>query len=191
LTIGAPQRVAATNQTQQENSMKTLRKTSIAAGIGAALALGTALAASSGPTVWTNGPTLVGTWRFEMTVRVDAEDCSTSEPITFGPNPFPGLASFHEGGTMTEYASRTGPSIRTTGFGSWEQTALYRYEARHTFMEFDETGALWRNMEIESKIVVGSLYGNHYKAVSRLRLSDVSGNVVKLCATIEGDRLKP
>ena len=168
--------------------MKTTKNRFLGTAAGAVLVLASAsaaLAGSSSP----DGPSLVGTWQYEMTVRLDAPDCTTSEPITFGPNPFPALASFHEGGTMNEYASRTPPTIRTTAFGSWKQVGKYRYKARHTFMEFDANGLLWRTMIIESKIHLGK-HGNQYKGEGRLEMTDVSGNVLKFCATVEGVRLQ-
>jgi hypothetical protein len=166
--------------------MKMLKKMVLGTAGGAILVLGSATAVGGS----TTEPSLTGTWEYVMTVRFDAPDCTTSEPIPFGPNPFPALASFHEGGTMNEYASRTPPSIRTTAFGSWKQVAKYRYKARHTFMEFDPNGLLWRNMIIESKIQLGK-HGNNYQGVGRLELTDVSGNVLKFCATMEGVRFKP
>jgi hypothetical protein len=78
--------------------MKTLRRVFLGTALGAALALGSAQAASSVSTASWNAPSLVSTWPFEMTVRFEAEDCTTSAEIPFGPNPFPGLVSFHEGG---------------------------------------------------------------------------------------------
>ncbi len=110
--------------------------------------------AAGGPEVWipqSHEPTIVGAWQYEMTVRVDAPDCPSSPVIPFGPNPFPGLATFHEGGTLNEYGSRTPPSVRSTGFGSWKQTGKYRYKARRTFQEFDSNGLLARTMVIESR----------------------------------------
>ena len=91
---------------------------------------------------------------------------------------------------MNEFASRTSPAIRSTGFGSWKQTGRYRYQARHTFMEFDANGALWRTMVIQSNIRL-TKDGNAYDGVNRLELTDVSGNVVNFCATVEGSRFTP
>ena len=170
--------------------MNNLTRVCLGAALGSVLVLGTALAGGNDSKPWHHEPSLVGTWQFEMTVRFDAPDCTTAEEIPFGPNPFPALASFHEGGTMTEYASRTPPSVRTTGFGSWEQTGRYRYKARHTFMEFDANGALWRNMVIESDIRLAR-NDETYDAVARLALTDVSGNVLNFCATIDAVRFRP
>jgi hypothetical protein len=170
--------------------MKTVIRMFLGTAIGSVLALGSALAGSNDSSAWHNEPSLVGTWQFVMTVRADAPDCTTAEPIAFGPNPFPALASFHEGGTMSEFASRTPPSVRSTGFGGWKQTGQYRYRERHTFMEFDPNGLFWRTMVIESNIRLAKK-GNSYDAVGRLELTDISGNVVNFCATFEATRFKP
>ena len=81
-------------------------------------------------------------------------------------------------------------TLRSTGFGSWKQTGNYRYKERHTFMEFDPNGLLWRTMVIESNIRL-SKSGNSYDAVGHLELTDISGNVVNFCATFEATRFKP
>lgn len=169
--------------------MKTLRRVLLGTALGAALALGSAQAGSDVSTASWDALSLVGTWQFVMTVRFDSEDCATSDPIPFGPNPFPGLVSFHEGGTLSEYASRSPPGVRTTGFGSWKRTGLYRYKARHTFMEFDANGALARTMVIEQNLNL-SKKGSAYTSVGRLELTDVKGTVTNFCTTIEGVRFK-
>ena len=169
--------------------MRDFRKMRFGIAIGGLLALGTALAGGEGSGGWWDEPTLVGTWQFEMTVRVDAPDCANSPPIPFGPNPFTALISFHEGGTLNEYASRTPPGVRTTGFGSWKQTGKNKYKARYTFMEFDANGLLWRTMVIEKNIDL-KRGGDSYDAISRLELTDISGNVTKICATVAGERFK-
>ena len=169
--------------------MKNLKTITVGTVAGVFLALGTAVAGSDNSFGWHANPALVGTWQFEMTVRVDAPDCANSPPIPFGPNPFTALISFHEGGTLNEYASRTPPGVRTTGFGSWKQTGKNKYKARYTFMEFDANGLLWRTMVIEKNIDL-KRGGDSYDAISRLELTDISGNVTKICATVAGERFK-
>jgi hypothetical protein len=170
--------------------MKPLKKMFGGTSIGIVLALASASVSAEDANGGAHAPSLVGTWQIEMTVRLDAADCSTSELLPYPPNPFPGLISFHEGGTLSEYASRSPPSVRSSGFGSWKQVGKYRYKARRTFMEFDPNGLLWRTMVIESQIQLGK-YGSKYKEVSRLEMTDVSGNVLNFCATIEGARFNP
>jgi hypothetical protein len=188
--IQAPQTIAEPKLNQQEMHMKTLRKMLLGTAIGALLSLGTALAGDNASMAWYDAPSLVGAWQFEMTVRVKTDDCTSGDPLG-SPNPFPGLVTFHEGGTMNEFASRAPSSVRSTGFGSWKQTGEHRYKARHTFMEFDSNGLLARTMVIDSRIRLNSK-GSKYKAVGRLELTDVSGNVlVNACATIDGVRINP
>ncbi len=169
-----------------KNSLKKIAGT----GLGLVLALGPVWVGAESAGSDTDDSSLVGTWQLEMTVRLDAADCTTADLVPFPPNPFPGLISFHEGGTLSEFASRSPPSVRSPGFGSWKKVGKYRYKLRRTFMEFDANGLLWRTMVIESQIQLGK-YGNKYKDVSRLEMTDVSGNVLKFCATSEGVRFKP
>jgi len=169
--------------------MNNLKKACLGAVLGSVLALGATAATADGWSPWRDSG-LVGTWQFMMTVRFDQPDCTTAPEIPFGPNPFPGLVSFHEGGTMNEFASRASPAIRTTGFGSWEQTGRTRYKSRHTFMEFDANGALWRTMVINSNIHLAN-GADHYDAIARLELTDISGNVLNFCATIDAARFTP
>ena len=169
--------------------MKSSRNIGLAAAIGVLLSLGTATAGNSGNNGWHSNRSLDGTWQFVMTVRFNAPDCATSDPIPFGPNPFPGLISYHEGGTLNEFASRSPSSVRSTGFGAWERTGRNQYVARYTFMEFDTTGALWRTMVIQSEIKLDR-NGENYTGVNRLQLTDTAGTALNFCATVEGVRFE-
>ncbi|HNP37379.1 MAG TPA: hypothetical protein PKK10_16145 [Woeseiaceae bacterium] len=167
--------------------MKSMRKMMAAIAAVAVLVCGPAMASGGEKYDSSNGPMLVGTWQYDMTVRFDMPDCKNSAMIPFGPNPFPGMASYHEGGTMTEFASRSPSSVRSTGFGVWKKTGKNRYRSRFTFQEFDANGLLWRTMVISSKIYM-SKNSKKYEAVSRLELTDISGNVLNFCATIDANR---
>jgi hypothetical protein len=167
--------------------MKTLKKIGIGTALGALLSLGTAMADDNG---WNSPPPIVGTWQFEMTVRFDAPDCPNSPQVPFGPNPFPALISYHEGGTLNEYGSRSPVSVRSTGFGAWKRVGSNRYKAVDTFMEFDPNGLLWRTMVIKSELKLNKK-GNKYTGINRLELTDISGNVLNFCATVEAVRLEP
>ena len=59
---------------------------------------------------------LVGAWRTEVTVR----NCQTGNPVA---PLFPGLFTFHEGGTMSEYGIGPGssPALRSPGHGVWQR----------------------------------------------------------------------
>lgn len=130
---------------------------------------------------------IVGTWQVEVTVRANAADCTTSPPVGFGPNPFPSLNTFHLGGTMSETGSRSAPSNRSPGHGVWQRTGARDFSARYTFQGFDANGLLATNMDIRSEITLAA-DGQTFTGVSRLAFSDISGNTVPFCATLEGAR---
>jgi len=132
-------------------------------------------------------PTLTGAWQVEVTVRFDAPDCTTSPPVPFGPNPFPGLQTFHDDGTLSETGSRSPPSMRSPGHGAWQRTGGRSYEARYTFQGFDANGLLATNMDIRSSITLSG-DGETFTGVARLRFSNISGNVMPFCATMDGVR---
>ena len=132
-------------------------------------------------------PTIVGTWQVEVTVRVHAADCTTAAPVPFGPNPFPSLNTFHRGGTVSETGSRSPPSLRGPGHGVWKRTGTQTFSSRFTFQGFDANGFLATNMDVRSDYTV-SADGGTLEGVSRLQFSDVSGNVVPFCATLQGVR---
>lgn len=132
-------------------------------------------------------PSIVGTWQVQVTVRVNAEDCTNAAPVPFGPNPFPSLNTFHVGGTMSETGSRSPPSLRSPGHGVWQPSGKGTYDARYTFQGFDTNGFLATNMDIRSAITV-SPDGNTFNGVSRFQFSFVDGVTVPFCATLEGVR---
>jgi hypothetical protein len=159
---------------------------SIAAG--AALVLGEVYADAGQSAGWPAADrTIVGAWQVEVTVRVNAPDCTTATPVPFGPNPFPSLNTFHAGGTVSETGSRSPPSMRSPGHGVWERTGGRTYDARYTFQGFDANGFLATNMDIRSAITL-SLDGESFSGVSRFRFSDISGNTTPFCATLDGVR---
>jgi len=156
--------------------------------IGALLVAGGALADAGQNDRWpSEQPTIVGAWQVEVTVRFDAPDCTTAAPVPFGPNPFPSLNTYHAGGTVSETGSRSAPSMRSPGHGVWQRTGGRTYDARYTFQGFDANGFLATNMDIRSAITL-SADGGAFKGVSRLRFSDISGNVMPFCATLEAVR---
>lgn len=59
-----------------------------------------------------DGRTLEDTWRVAITLR----NCLTGEPVQ---NPFPALASFARGGTVTTADGGLSPAVRGTGLGEW------------------------------------------------------------------------
>ena len=149
---------------------------------------GAATADENGYDQWRNRFSIVGAWQVEVTVRFDAADCSTSTPVPFGPNPFPSLNTFHEGGTMSETGSRSPPSNRSPGHGIWKRTGRNTFAGHYTFQGFDPNGLLATNMDIRSDFQL-SRDGSTFTGVSRFEFSDISGNVTPFCATLDGVRI--
>ena len=136
---------------------------------------------------WRHGFSIVGAWQVEVTVRFDSADCTTSPPVPFGPNPFPALYSFHEGGTVSETGSRSPPSARSPGHGIWKRTGRTTFDVRNAFQGFDPNGFLATSMDIRSSVQL-SRDGSTFAGVSRLTITDISGNENTFCATLDGIR---
>ena len=130
---------------------------------------------------------IVGAWQVEVTVRQVGPDCTVTPPVPFGPNPFPALNTFHKGGTVSETGSRSPPSRRSPGHGVWQRVGGHAYEARYTFQVFDANGFLSNIMDIRTDIELAP-DGQSFHGVSRFLFSDVSGNTVPFCATMEAVR---
>jgi hypothetical protein len=131
---------------------------------------------------------IVGAWEVQTTVRANAADCTTAPLNPALPNPFPALHTFHLGGTVSETGSRSPPSARGPGTGVWTRTGRDTFTSRVKFQQFDANGFLVRNMDgtNEFKLSGG---GNALTGISRFTFTDLSGNVLRFCATMEGTRI--
>ena len=133
-------------------------------------------------------PQLEGAWQVVVTLRVDAPDCSTAEPIVDPWTPFPSFNTFHRGGTMSEFGTRSPPANRTPGHGVWKRTGWRTFEYRTVFYRFDADNALAGNMDIRADVKVAK-HGRTFKGESRLVVTDLAGNAVQFCATLAGERI--
>lgn len=133
-------------------------------------------------------PSLEGAWRVVVTLRVDAPDCTIAAVVGVGANPFPSFNTFHQGGTMSEFGTRAPPATRTSGHGVWERTGHRTYDYRVLFDSFDANGLLTATMDIRSGL---NLHrdGNTFEGVSRFVRTDISGNALRFCATLSGERI--
>lgn len=132
--------------------------------------------------------TIQGAWEVVVTVRVPAADCTTAAPVTVGLNPFPSFNTFHLGGTMNESGTRASPARRGAGHGLWKRVGFYKYIYRFMFHSFDANGFLTATMDTRSDVKLAT-DGNTFEGVSRLALTDLSGNVQNFCATLAGSRM--
>ena len=177
---------AAIHKTNQgESAMsKSIRLSCLAAGLLAIYA-GDAPADPNGQVIKS---TIEGPWETVMTLRVSAPDCTTAAVYPFGTNPFASLYTFHEGGTLSEWGTRSPPSMRTSGQGLWKRTANDEFKYRLKFYSFDANGFMVARMEIASDLKLAR-DGLSLEGVSRLVRTDLSGNVQNFCATVVGTRM--
>lgn len=167
-----------------------MKKLVLLAGIAATSLTLTPLEASAQSTIDSRfhfRSSIVGTWQVEVTIRQNGPDCSITNPVSFGINPFTGLHTYNAGGTMTETGSRSPPSRRSAGFGIWKRTGGNSYDARWTFQGYDEVGLLVNSLDFRSDIDLAS-DGRSFTSVSRLLVQPVNGESVEFCVTSEGLR---
>jgi hypothetical protein len=128
-----------------------------------------------------DGRTLEGTWRVEITLR----NCATGQPVQ---NPFPALASFARGGTVTTADGGLSPAVRGTGLGVWWRLPEGIFVAVTEAFLFNggvRTGVQRIVQEIE--VAAGH---EEFNARVSSDILDVNGNVVAAgCATSIGRRM--
>ncbi len=76
---------------------------------------------------------IVGAW--ETTVQ--PRDCNTGEPIG---QPFPGVLTFNQGGTVAEYGANPATPHRTPGTGVWTSEGRGIYTLRFSFIPMTPAG---------------------------------------------------
>jgi hypothetical protein len=133
-------------------------------------------------------PQLEGAWQVVVTLRIDAPDCKTAPIVDDQWNPFPSFNTFHRGGTMSEFGTRSPPSTRTPGHGVWKRTGYRSIDYRTVFYRFGPDDAVSGNMDIRADVKVGQ-NSRTFKGESRLVVTDLEGNAVSFCATLDGKRI--
>ena len=137
-------------------------------------------------------PANAGAWKVVVTLRADAPDCTTAAIVPDGTgggrNPFPTFYTFHDGGTLSEYGSRSAPSHRTPGHGVWKYSKKGVLDARYTFLLFDDNGFQTGTIDVTDSLTV-SANGRTLLGTARYVLTDLSGNTTPFCATIAGEAI--
>lgn len=126
--------------------------------------------------------TLQGSWRVEITVR----HCLTGDVLL---SPFPALATFAQGGTVTTSDGGMSPAARGTGLGLWQRLGGRTFAARTEAFTFSPAGTLSGRQRITQEITL-----DHDGATFEARVSsevvNTMGQVVFTgCATSVGRRL--
>lgn len=76
---------------------------------------------------------IVGAWE----TMVQPRNCDTGEPIG---QPFPGVITFNEGGTVAEYGANPATPFRTPGHGVWSSDGRGNYNLNFSFIPLTPLG---------------------------------------------------
>jgi len=127
--------------------------------------------------------TIVGVWRMALTTV----NCQTGDVI----RTIPGLWTFHEGGTMSEYASAPGlsPAQRGSGHGVWQREPGWQdYSFTFIFYRYDASGAFTGSQRAKIAVKLGAS-GDEFTATSAIEILDANDNVTFTgCGTPSGTR---
>ena len=125
---------------------------------------------------------IVGVWQTSVTVR----NCQTGNPMAT----FRGLSTFHDGGTMTENAASSSPSLRSASHGVWEKERRGTYSASFIFLRFNPDGT-FAGTQKTTVVNVLTGNGNTYDSTASIQVLDPNDNVVFTgCATAVGTRFE-
>ena len=125
--------------------------------------------------------TLEGTWRVEITLL----NCQTGEPLR---DPFPALATFARGGTMTTSDGGSSPTARGAGHGEWWRTQGRTFGAITEAFLFAPTGSLSGRQRLVQLIELDG-HGMEFEANVSSTILNTFGQVVAAgCARSVGRR---
>lgn len=130
--------------------------------------------------------TVVGVWRTMVTPR----NCQTGAAVAPA---FPGLFTFNEGGTMSEYGISPGlsPALRSPGHGVWQRAHGWQdYSLAFTFYRYDGNGLFIGSQKITATLELGAS-GDEFTTSSSVEVFDAADNQVgSFCATATGTRFE-
>ena len=153
----------------------------------ALVSLVTAMALGTSSTASAQAPerTIQGVWR----TMVTGVDCQTGVPL----GSFPGLFTFNEGGTMSEYGIGPGssPALRSPGHGVWQhEHGRQNYSYAFTYYRYDSSGVFIGSQKVTSALELGAS-GDEFISHSAVSVLDANDNVIAtFCATAAGTRFE-
>ena len=129
--------------------------------------------------------TIQGAWR----TMVTGVNCQTGVPL----GSFPGLFTFNEGGTMSEYGISPGsnPALRSPGHGVWQHEQSWQnYSYAFTYYRYDSSGVFIGSQKVTSALELGAS-GDEFITHSVVSVLDANDNVIaSFCATAAGTRFE-
>jgi hypothetical protein len=130
--------------------------------------------------------TIVGVWRTLVTPR----NCQTGEPLAPA---FPGLFTFNEGGTMSEYGIGPGssPALRSPGHGVWQREHSWQdYSLAFTYYRYNASGLFLGSQKVTAALELGAS-GDDFTTNSTIEVLDANDNVIATaCGTAVGTRFE-
>jgi len=126
---------------------------------------------------------LQGTWRVQITLR----NCQTGDAL--GP-PFPAMATFAAGGTVTTSDGGLSPLVRGAGHGVWQRMGGHAFEALTEAFLFTPAGALSGTQRLRQSLEIG-WDADEFNATVSAEILDLKGTVRATgCATSVGRRME-
>ena len=129
--------------------------------------------------------TIQGAWRTVVTPR----NCQTGAALLT----LPGLFTFNQGGTMTEYGIGPGssPALRSPGHGVWQREHGWQdYSFAFTYYRYNASGAFLGSQKVRATLELGPS-GDEFSSRSAIEILDVNGAVIATaCATAVGTRFE-
>ena len=132
-----------------------------------------------------NERSIRGVWRTVVTPR----NCQTGEAFPS----LPGLFTFNQGGTMSEYGIGPGssPSLRSPGHGVWEREHDWQdYSFAFTFYRYNASGVFLGSQRVRAVLELEAS-GDQFASRSVVEIRDVNDTVTGTgCATGVGTRFE-
>jgi hypothetical protein len=126
-----------------------------------------------------NAPQLEGTWRVTVT------------PPPGGPPAYPSFASFAGGGVLiTAPDPSVGPSVTSTGQGTWVRTQANQFASTHVAFRYDAGGNITGTIRIKASYQLTGK--DSFEGNGQLQICDASLNncfTFPGCSTLRGERI--
>jgi hypothetical protein len=164
------------------NALQMMGRPGLVAAVAVALMSGPALieAGQRDPGAQSQARQLQGTWRVQITLR----NCQTGDALR---PPFPAMATFAAGGTLTTSDGGLSPLVRGAGHGVWRHMGGHTFEALTEAFLFTPAGALNGTQRLRQSL---EIYPDEFNATVSAEILDVQGTLLATgCATSVGRRM--
>jgi hypothetical protein len=167
-----------------ENALRMMGRPGLVAAAAVALMSGTALVeAGQRDPAQSQARQLQGTWRVQITLR----NCQTGDALR---PPFPAMATFAAGGTVTTSDGGLSPLVRGAGHGVWRHMGGHTFEALTEAFLFTPAGALNGTQRLRQSLEIG-WDPDEFNATVSAEILDVQGTLLATgCATSVGRRME-